>query len=114
MSEIILAYCGLLCNECPLLIATRNNDQNARRELAKQCSSDRCTFEPEDMNCQGCFKVDPAQSKMCSDCAIRACAVQKPVKHCAECGHFPCPTYDTYIPADSKERARLTAAKADQ
>lgn len=111
MTEKILAYCGILCNECPIYIATQNNDQKAKEELAVQCSNDRCKFEPEDMYCLGCFKVDVQKSKMCSHCEIRACAVQKDIVNCGECDQFPCATVEKLIPADSEGRARLNQIK---
>ena len=29
-----LSYCGILCNECPLFIATKNNDDAMNEKLA--------------------------------------------------------------------------------
>lgn len=114
MSEQILAYCGLLCNECPIYIATINNDQKAKAEWAEKCSNDKCKFEPEDMNCLGCFKVDVAKSKMCSGCEVRACGVQKDIENCAGCDQYPCALVEKYVPADSEGRARLNALRNNE
>lgn len=32
-----MAYCGLLCHECPLFIATRNNDLQAKEKAVDNC-----------------------------------------------------------------------------
>lgn len=111
MTETIIAYCGLLCNECPIFIATKKNDEKARVELAKMYSNDRCVFEPEDIHCLGCFQVDVKRSKMCSACEIRACGVGKGLKDCGYCEQFPCSIYNQYIPVDSPERVRLLHRK---
>ena len=33
--EKIVAFCGTVCTECPAFIATRNDDDNKRKEIAK-------------------------------------------------------------------------------
>ena len=38
MKEQDLAYCGLNCNKCPVLIATANNDDMLRQKTAKEWS----------------------------------------------------------------------------
>lgn len=42
-----IAYCGLLCDECPIYIATRNNDTQAKERLAAECSTADMTFTAE-------------------------------------------------------------------
>lgn len=39
-----LAYCGLLCDECPLYIATKNNDLQAKEKTVDNCGV--CSMYP--------------------------------------------------------------------
>ncbi|MCL2402157.1 MAG: DUF3795 domain-containing protein [Oscillospiraceae bacterium] len=55
-----LSYCGMFCGECA------NYKQN--------------------MNCQGCRN----ETALVDDCPTRACAIQRGLLHCGECGEFPC------------------------
>ena len=36
--EEIVAYCGLVCNECPAYEATQKNDNDARAKVAEEWS----------------------------------------------------------------------------
>ncbi len=47
-------YCGLDCNICEGFIATRDNNDEIRKKLAKEWSNDEYKLKPEDINCLGC------------------------------------------------------------
>ena len=47
-----IAYCGLLCSECPVYIATKTNDTAMKITLASEYSNEHCSFAPEDMECE--------------------------------------------------------------
>ncbi len=59
-----LGYCGLNCEECPVFVATANNDNGLRQKTAREWSklyagqlveySGKNSLSPEDMNCSGC------------------------------------------------------------
>jgi hypothetical protein len=105
MSEI--AYCGLKCHECPLYIATMNQDDEMKRKLAVDYSTDSCKFTFEDMNCEGCHSPSVNDSKMCGDCEVRKCAAKKSIATCAECTAYPCSIIEKYVPAGSDNRILL-------
>lgn len=69
-----ISYCGLLCNECPVFIATAENNEQVKEQLAKQYSNEKYRFSKEDTNCFGCFSEGVKNSKMCGNCNIRNCA----------------------------------------
>ena len=51
----LLACCGIDCNACPALIATRTNDAALRAKTAAEWSkSFGHDFKPEQVNCSGC------------------------------------------------------------
>jgi hypothetical protein len=88
--ERIIAYCGLICNDCPILIATFDNDQQKKVELANQYSSEDYKVAPEDINCHGCTSTDNDIFKFCNVCEIRLCGMKKDISNCAYCSEYPC------------------------
>ena len=103
-----VAYCGLLCNECEIYIATKNNNEHAKEQLAIKCSSNDYSFSKEDMNCDGCFSEKAKMSKMCSVCEIKACAESKNViNNCAYCNDYPCSLITKYCSTENKARLNL-------
>lgn len=108
-----VAYCGLLCHECPLYIATKNNDLQAKEKLAVECSTDKITFTANDMTCEGCFWDKNDSSKMCGDCEIRKCAKDKSIDNCGVCSTYPCEIIERHLPMDSECRIRLNKNNAD-
>jgi len=103
-----MSYCGLLCNECPVYIATKNNDNEMKAKLAVDYSNEHCIFEQADMNCEGCFSIKDKNNKMCGGCKIRQCAITKnPEKNCALCNDYPCSILVEYCPVGCESRLRL-------
>lgn len=86
----MLAYCGLNCLECGAYIATEKNDDALRAKVAKEWSEMfKVNILPEAINCTGC-KSDGVQFAHCSQCEIRACAMQKNLDNCGLCDDFVC------------------------
>jgi len=54
----MIAYCGLVCSDCPTFLATQNDDDVARRRTAV-LYSERFGFDlkPEEIYCDGCKEV---------------------------------------------------------
>lgn len=88
--EKIIAYCGYICNECPVYIATRDNDNDKKIELSKQWSNEKYTVTPEDINCLGCSPECSHHFRFCGECEIRLCGLNKKIKNCAYCNEYPC------------------------
>lgn len=74
------SYCGIYCGACDTLAA---NENGKLWKLARDWNR-----SPEDLRCHGC-KSD-VRSIYCANCAMRACAVEKDVEFCFECGEYPC------------------------
>jgi len=85
-------YCGLNCEECPVYIATANDDDRLRQEIAREWSGLYAEYlgkelKPEDMNCRGCH----SQSSLftgCMNCPIRKCCSEKSFVTCAICKEY--------------------------
>jgi len=91
MTEKILAYCGLVCNEdCPAMLATQSDDQKLLRETAGRWSSPDYVLDAQDILCDGCTAKDKRLAEFCSDCGVRACAKERELPNCAFCSDYPC------------------------
>lgn len=103
----LIAYCGLKCLECPIYMTNIEGNDELKKKLAVDYSTDYCTFSPEDMNCEGCHSASVNDSKMCGDCEVRKCAAPKSISTCAECSNYPCAIIEKYVPAGSDNRTLL-------
>lgn len=82
-----MAYCGLICEECPAFIATRNEDMEALAKLAVEWGDEGDAFTAEDMMCDGCT----ARGRIftwCRECELRNCAPKRGVATCAHCPDY--------------------------
>ena len=68
----MIAYCGLVCSNCPTFLATQNDDDVARRRTAV-LYSERFGFDlkPEEIYCDGCKSEGGKLLGYCQACAIR-------------------------------------------
>jgi len=85
------AFCGLICIECGAFIATQNDDDRKRAEVAqlwsKQYNHD---LKPADINCDGCTSDSDRLIGHCHVCEIRKCGKQKAILNCAYCDDYAC------------------------
>ncbi len=90
MNEMI-SFCGLLCNECGAFIATRDDDDEKRAEVAEQWSNGcNADIKPEDINCDGCLSGSERLFNHCKVCVIRKCGKEKSIANCAYCDEYAC------------------------
>jgi hypothetical protein len=90
MSQII-AYCGLVCSNCPTFLATQNDDDIARAKTAALYSEKfGLDLKPEEINCDGCTSVGGKIIGYCQACEIRKCCRAKRLDNCTTCDEQPC------------------------
>jgi len=54
--EKMISRCGLVCTECPAYIATQEDDDKKREEVAELWSKQfKMDIKPKDVNCVGCL-----------------------------------------------------------
>jgi hypothetical protein len=108
MMNDLIAFCGLDCSECGALIATREDDDEKRKEVAAQWSAEfKADIKPGDINCLGCgSKVGPLFSH-CRVCEIRACGHEKAVLNCAYCQDYACDKLSTFLEHVPEAKVRL-------
>jgi hypothetical protein len=85
MNEYI-AYCGLDCETCKARLATVNNDDVLRQQVAKEWSElNGVEITSEMINCSGC-RVPGVKTPYCDSlCPIRKCAIEKQMETCGGC-----------------------------
>ncbi len=109
----IMAYCGLVCSSCPILLATdKGNEEKTRvAELVKKQYNRECTLE--DISCNGCLTNGPRIWKECAACPIRKCAKQRNVKSCAHCAEYPCGTLNEFFRSEPEAKKTLDKIKTE-
>jgi hypothetical protein len=79
------SYCGLYCGACSILKAY----QTGIKDKFASFWAEEAKME---LTCHGC-KSDTLFVN-CSNCKIRACAIDKGVERCLVCQDFPCGQFD--------------------
>ena len=106
--EKIVGYCGIVCSDCPVLVATQKNDDAERRRIAevftKQYGKE---YKPEDINCDGCLSSGPRIFSYCNVCEIRKCGKEKSLSNCASCVDYPCEKLSKLFAGYSKAKETL-------
>ena len=69
MKEKMVAFCGIVCDDCRALIATQRNDRKLKEEVAGAWSTEKEILKPEDIKCDGCLPTGRRLFKSC-DCMI--------------------------------------------
>jgi len=89
--EKMIAFCGIVCSDCPAFIATQENNDAKRREVAEKWSKELGQeIKPEEINCDGCMSAEGRHINYCSMCEIRKCGMEKGVENCAYCIDYNC------------------------
>jgi hypothetical protein len=86
----IVAFCGILCSDCPAFVATQAGDGEALAKQAAEWSSEEYPLTADDLVCDGCIYTDRRVTRFCLECGVRQCALAKGVETCAHCDDFPC------------------------
>ena len=87
----MVSCCGLLCSECGAFVATKNDDDAKRAEVAELWSKGyEVDLKPEDINCSGCLSDTEPLFGHCKVCEVRKCAREKAIENCARCDEYAC------------------------
>ncbi|MBU0492351.1 MAG: DUF3795 domain-containing protein [Chloroflexi bacterium] len=88
----IIAYCGLVCTDCPAYIATQADDRAALERVAAQWREEynAPNMTVESIICDGCLDDAGRKCGHCAECEIRACGVERGVVNCAYCADYAC------------------------
>ena len=106
----MIAFCGIDCSECDAFIATKENSDAKRREVAKEWSKEfGQEFKPEEINCVGCLDTTGPHINYCSICEIRKCGTERAVENCAYCIDYKCEKLEKFHaqPRETHAKKRL-------
>jgi len=113
MSKMI-AYCGLVCSDCPTFLATQNDDDIARQETADLYAEKfGLNFKPEDINCDGCKSEGGKLIGYCQSCEIRRCCREKGLENCIFCDDRPCESLAKFLEFSPDAKARFEALERE-
>jgi len=113
-----MAYCGLLCSGCPIYLATREEDEQARARMISEIvriSREHygVDYSPEDItDCDGCPTEGERLFSGCMKCTIRACARDKGLANCASCDDYPCGNLTSLFTMDPGAKTRLDVLRS--
>jgi uncharacterized protein DUF3795 len=112
-----LSYCGLVCETCPIYIATREPDKDKQAQMRARLA-EMCTkyygmdCKPEDVNdCDGC-RSGGRLFFGCAKCGVRSCAMAKHGNTCAQCDEYVCSELQAFFIKDPGARSRLEELRA--
>ena len=109
----MIAYCGLLCQECPIYLATREIDKSKKEkmiyDIIHQCKEIYgIEYKFSDItDCDGCKSGNGRLFKGCVDCKIRKCAIKRGLKNCAYCEEYACDSLMELFKSDPNAKIRL-------
>jgi hypothetical protein len=109
--EKMVACCGLACTDCEAYIATRDNDDRKRQEIAEKWAKQfGHEMKPGDINCAGCTAEGP-HIGYCGICQIRGCAQGKGVSNCGWCDDYSCDKTEAFFKMAPQCKTTLDAIK---
>ena len=104
-----IAYCGLVCTDCPAYIATQADDQAALEQVAAQWREEYNVpdITVESVICDGCLGSNGRHCSHCFECEIRACGMDRGVVTCAHCADYACEKLEGFFGFALEAKATL-------
>jgi hypothetical protein len=112
MAEMV-AYCGLTCQNCPIYLATRQENKEeqlrTRTEIVRLCKEHYgMQYELTDItDCDGCRTEGGRLFSACKTCVMRNCARKKGLENCAYCPEYACKELRSFFEKDPGAKTRL-------
>jgi len=109
--EETMGYCGLICQTCPIYVATRQNDPKKKHEMRVEIARQIEEIygqknSAEDIgDCDGC-KAETGR-RFSTGCEVRQCAIDKQIENCAYCSEYACDKLEKAFISDEGARKRL-------
>ena len=105
----IVAYCGLVCTDCPAYVATQADDRAALERVAAQWREEynAPNITVESVIWAGCLTEEGRKWSHCAEGEIRACGVTRGVVNCAHCADYACEKLEGFFGFAPDARAVL-------
>ena len=109
----MMAYCGLVCSECPAYKGTQAGDRDLLERTARMWSEAfGHEIPPDSILCDGCKTEGGRKAGFCSICKVRACNVERGSVNCATCPDYVCPTLEDFLKMVPEARQALDRLRA--
>jgi hypothetical protein len=110
----MIAYCGLVCTDCPSYIATQAGDRSALERVAAQWREefDAPNLTAESIMCDGCLGTTGNKCGHCAECEMRACALALNLANCGHCPDYACDKLETFFGFAPEARTILDGVRA--
>ncbi len=106
--EKVIGYCGIICSDCPVFMATQKNDDAERKRVAEIFTRQYGKkYVLEDINCDGCPNPSTSVFSYCNVCEIRKCGKKRNLVNCAHCSDYPCEKLSKLFAEYSKAKDTL-------
>ena len=94
----MISYCGMDCSKCEGYLATQENNNDKRRDVAEKWTIEYNTeISPEQINCYGCKSKDEKFFFTENICEIRKCNIERSTTNCSECPDYKCEKLENFI-----------------
>jgi len=106
----IVAYCGLICTDCPAYVATQTGDRAALERVAAQWREafNAPEITADSIICDGCLGHDDGRlAGYCATCEVRACSLGRGFVNCAHCADYACEKLEGFFGHASEARKTL-------
>ena len=104
----MIAYCGIKCSDCQILLATVADSDESREEVAEIWSKQfGWDLKAGDINCEGCLSEGGRLFKYCGICDVKKCASEKAVVNCAHCVDYGCEKLNVIWELAAEAKANL-------
>lgn len=109
--SIVIAFCGLDCSNCKAYLATQSGDREIIEQLAAegQVTFNNPAIDADYVMCDGCPTRAGRLCGYCSQCAVRACCLQRGYQNCSQCPDYACSALAGLLVQIPDARARLDA-----
>ena len=113
----MIAYCGLICSDCPAFLATKAFDKGDMDTVQQMVEKARASFGGPDVTveslmCDGCLADSDRLCPYCAECAVRACAVERGMVNCAHCADYGCEKLEKFFEMAPSARYNLEKIRA--
>ena len=112
--ERMIAYCGLVCTDCPAYVATQAEDWDALERLAARAREEygQPDATAASTRCDGCLADSERLCGYCAVCDVRACAMALNLANCAHCDDYGCQKLETFWGMAPEARITLDQIRA--
>jgi len=110
----MIAYCGMDCSKCEGYLATKEDNDAKREQVAEKWSIQYNTdITPDQINCSGCKSEGIKFFFTENMCPIRKCNIEKGTQNCAECSEYKCEELTKFIEMAPPVGEALEALRAN-